>query len=64
MNRVQLNFTSVPDAYDYLNRLFEESKDKFILTNSDGSKIADPKTEMGVLYALSEFDEIYLVSDK
>ena len=62
MKKVRLNITSVSEALDIFNKLLDESKDEFVLINEDESKQSDPKTYIGVIYALSEFDEIYLVN--
>ena len=63
MEKVKLHIISVTDAYELVNRLSEESQDEFMFTNFDESKVADPRTQMGIIYAMSEFDEIYLVNE-
>lgn len=62
MKRLKLNLTSVSEAYEFLNKVNNSSLDDFELTNSDNSKSSDPKTRIGIVYALSEFDEIYLIN--
>lgn len=62
MKKIELKFTSVSDAYEFANRLEESSRDNFVLVDESGSKTADPKTHMGIIYALSEFDKLYLIN--
>jgi hypothetical protein len=63
MNRRLLHITSVPEFCDLANRLNEECSDKFILQNEDGTKSTEIKTTISIIYALSEFDKIYLVNE-
>ena len=63
MNRRLLHITSVSEFYDLANRLNEDSSDKFILQNEDGTKSTEIKTTISIIYALSEFDKIYLVNE-
>lgn len=62
MNRRLLHITSVSKFCDLANRLNEEFSDKFVLQNSDGSKEIEINTTISIIYALSEFDDIYLVN--
>ena len=62
MEKIKLDITNIDEAYDLVNRLYEESQDEFMFTNSDESKISE-LTQMGIIYAMSEFDEIYLVNE-
>lgn len=62
MKKIQLKFTSVSDAIETINRLTQESPDEFFVVDGSGTKEADPRTYIGLIYAVSEFDEIYLVN--
>lgn len=63
MNRKLLHITSVSEFCDLANRLNAECSDKFILQNEDGTKSTEIKTTISIIYALSEFDKIYLVNE-
>lgn len=61
MNRIKIDIRDMNDAKAFCEKLSEESEDQFILVNKDGSRDVD-LTCLGVTYALSSFDEIYLVN--
>ena len=63
MKKIEIKFTSVSEAYEFANRLNESSNDDFSLTNEDGSKTVDLRTHMSIIYALSDFDKIYLINN-
>ena len=64
MNRIKLNITSVSDAYEFSDRLNEFDTDsEYVVEDSCGDRKSDARTHFGITYALSEFDEMYLVNE-
>lgn len=62
MKRQLLKFTSVSEACKFVDNLNEKYADNFVLINEDESLEADPRTYLGIVYALSEFKMIYLIN--
>lgn len=62
MKTIKIDITSVSEALDVVSKLDEFPTDEFMFTNKEGNKESDARAYIGIIYALSEFGEIYLVN--
>lgn len=61
--RKEIRLDTLKEAIRFANIIIDDGQnDKYVLQDQTGGRIADAKTILGVVYAASEFDKIYLVN--
>lgn len=60
--RAKIELSSRDDIVNFIYALCDGSMDFYNVENFDGSKIVNARSILGMLYASSEFDSLFLVN--